>query len=171
MLFVAAAFPLVASCTQPRNTYQPAQVRLEAGRACFSVNDSDESQSAPPEIAAVTVQKRTPEGGQTAWVLDLTGVAPHVRLAPGDCVQYGTETLGGVHLTGPEPLAVGESYSVSINAFIKAPANSPDDWHNRRYNRDFCLQRDRASRLQVIIVPRRQGKPAWEICSAKPVEE
>lgn len=164
VLFLVAAFPLVASCTQPRDTYQPASIRMEDGYACLAVNDTAESRRSPPELAAVTVHKHTATGLEPSWELDLSGVTPHVRIAPGDCVRYGTDTLGGVHLEGPHPLKVGEHYSVSINGFVEAPAHSSDQWLNRRYSGDFCLRRDRDAQLEVVVVPRKQGEPAWEIC-------
>jgi hypothetical protein len=167
-LFLVVAFPLVASCTQPRGTYQPASIRMEDGSVCFSINDTPEARRNPPEVAAVSVHKHAAAGLEPAWELDLTTVTPHVRIAPAGCLRYGADVPAGVHLTGPEPLQPGERYSVSINAFVRAPEHSSDPWLNRRYTAEFCLRHDRDARLEVVAVARRQGEPAWEICRQQP---
>lgn len=171
ILFLVSALPLVGSCTQPRDTYQPAQIRIVSAQPCFTINDTEEARKSPPEIASVTVSKHNMGNSDMVWGVDLTAVTPHFILAPDQCMQYAAKIPDAVDVKAPEPLKLGEHYSVSINAFIKSPEGKPGKVQNRRYLRDFCLSRAPDGSLEVIFIPGRSGKPTWEICTppANPV--
>ena len=164
IFFLVSALPLVGSCTQPRETYQQAEVRMENAQPCFSINDTHEARTSPPEIASVTVRKHGSSQSDIVWGVDLTAATPHFRLAPDQCIRYAAEIPDAIEVKAPEPLKIGEHYSVSINAFIESPQGKPDEIQNRRYLRDFCLSRSANASLEAIFVPRRSGKPAWEVC-------
>lgn len=140
---------------------------MENAQPCFSINDTQESRTSPPEIASVTVRRHNASNSDLVWAVDLTALTPHLRLAPDQCMQYSAKIPEAIEVKAPEPLRLGGHYSVSINAFLTAPPGKPDKLQNRRYLRDFCLSLASDGSIEAIYVPRRSGKPNWELCKPR----
>jgi len=164
---LALAVPLTAACTQPTDMYQTAVIKSIDSNLCFSVADTQETRKEAPTITAIAVDRF--EGGQWTRVWQwLTPLTPATRLGPGNCIAYGHQTAVDSVRASPPPLRVGERYGVEINSQIPNPSAKGDRMLGRMYGQEFCLRSLADGKVEVVLVPRTQGKLQWQQCELSP---
>lgn len=155
--------PWVGGCTQPPGTYQHATIRMIDSQPCFSVADSDETRSAPPSLAAISLSEQVDSEWKKQWSW-ITPLAPETILRPDDCIPYGFRSADDPQDHPLQPLRQGGRYHVSINSEIPNPARHGDRTVGRIYSLDFCVVPDAGGEVEAVIVPSSRGVTQWQIC-------
>lgn len=143
----AVLLPLVASCSPPPGRYQQATVSTSDGRLCFGVPDTRETQSAPPEIAAIRVSV----AGQSLYPMwqrvFMEDGKPKHTLPPDQCVPYASGP------TAAPPLQAGTYYQVLLSGSTPSGAGNGGAGGKRVFIACFHLRQvAKGSELKPVVL-------------------
>lgn len=135
-----------------RPSAYPAQVWMQNGKPCFSVEDANETRRNPPDIAGIAVSLYHKDSAEMIWMRGFPSETGAFHLSPDQCILYGDM------IPAPE-LKYGEKYSVYINASINKD--------HRPYGADFCLTKrpDGKAEVHIIEWSDEKGEYDWSVCA------
>jgi hypothetical protein len=126
--------PMMASCSQPRGTYQRAPIQEREGTLCFGVPDTRETRDAPPLIAGVTVTE-VGKGNQPVWQrIFLREGAPEPAMPPDQCLTYGAGK------TAAPALGAGKYYQVVLSGYTPGAPGREGEAQKRVFNACFHVE-------------------------------
>lgn len=135
----------VAACASATSrTARPLELRSsdEGVLACVPLEEGESVEIDAAGVSAITAEGRTP---RKPWAIVLGAVQPPRRLAPGDCLAYGSLPDGYSEAIAPARLEEDWPYSFAIR--------SPE-WgkhRTRNYAVDFCVRRSGDDWLAVAV--------------------
>ena len=136
-------------------------VRQSGNLPCFSVEDDRDAPSV--RVAAIVVSEIDASNRvmRTVWTADYTLSDSPTSLSADSCISYGADRSN--RAVGPVvPVLPGKRYTVFVNAHEKVD----DEWQNRRYRSNFCIEESALSSVVVHQVgwDKQVGERDWEAC-------